>query len=131
VRLRAAVLLMVPALLAPAVRAGQNADEKFFDKHVAPVLIRRCLPCHDTELNNGGISFRDRQSLLRGGTRGPALVPGKPSESLMIRALKHEGELQMPPGPALPPRESAVLAEWVRRGAVWGTKLPMRRRGPY
>lgn len=130
--MRAVGILLLPILLLPEpVRGGQRADEKFFDSKVAPVLTKRCLPCHDTELSNGGISFRDRASLLKGGARGPAVVPGDPARSVMIQALRHEGELQMPPGPPLPAKEQAVLVEWVRRGAVWGTKLPARRRGPY
>jgi Planctomycete cytochrome C len=49
--------------------------------------------------------------------RGPAIVPGRPEESVLIEALRHEGELQMPPGPKLPRREIRVLTEWIRRGA--------------
>jgi hypothetical protein len=98
-------------------------DEKFFDRQVAPILTRRCLPCHNQELKNGNVSFLDRESLLRGGPRGPAVVPGKPGQSVMIQALRHEGELQMPPGPVLPWKEVGILTDWVRRGAVWGSKL--------
>ncbi len=72
---------------------------------------------------NGGISFLDRDSLIRGSSRGPAIVPGKPQESVMMDVLRHDGEIQMPPGPKLPAKEIAVLAEWIRRGAVWGAKL--------
>ncbi len=68
----------------------------------------------------GGVSFLDRESLPIGGARGPAVVPGKPKASVTIDALRHEGELQMPPGPKLPAKEMRVLTEWVRRGAVWG-----------
>ncbi len=121
------LLFLVPLVLS----ASPKSDEKFFDTKVAPILTKRCLPCHDTELNNGGISFRDRRTLIAGGKRGPSVVPGHPETSVMIQSLKHEGELQMPPGPALPAKESELLTEWVRRGAVWGTKLPMRRKGPY
>ena len=42
---------------------------------------------------------------------------------MLIDALRHEGQLQMPPGPALPAKEVRVLREWVRRGAVWGVKM--------
>ncbi len=125
------VPFLLTALLAPVLAASDKADQKFFDSKVAPILTKRCLPCHDTGLDNGGISFRDRSSLLKGGKRGPSIVPGKPEASVMIQALKHEGELQMPPGPALSAKESGVLTEWVRRGAAWGEKLPMRRNGPY
>ena len=87
------------------------------DGRAAPILQRRCVPCHNEYLKNGGISFLDRASLLKGGTRGPAVVPGKPEESVMIQALRHEGELQMPPGPKLPSREVRILTDWVKRGA--------------
>lgn len=103
--------------------AAQHGDARFFDERVAPILEKRCLGCHNEELKNGGLSFLDRDSLLRGGTRGPAIVPGRPDQSLLVAALRHEGELQMPPGPKLPPKEIAVLTDWIRRGAIWGTKL--------
>jgi len=98
---------------------------RFFDTRVAPILTKRCVACHNEELRNGNLSFLDRESLLKGGTRGPAIVPGKPAVSLLIVALRHEGELQMPPGPKLPAREIAALSKWIERGAVWGTKLPV------
>ena len=89
------------------------------DPRVFAILQKRCVPCHNADLKNGGISFLDRESLLKGGSRGPAIVPGKPEGSMAILALRHEGELQMPPGPKLPEKEIRVLTEWVRRGAVW------------
>jgi hypothetical protein len=101
----------------------QRKDSRFFDERVAPIPEKRCLPCHNEDLKNANISFLDRDSLLSGGTFGPALDPGRPDRSLLIASLRHDGELQMPPGPKLPPKEIAVLTEWVKRGAIWGTKL--------
>jgi hypothetical protein len=93
---------------------------------VAPILTRRCLGCHNEQLNNGGISFLDRESLLKGGPRGAAIVPGKPEASALIVALRHDSDVQMPPGPKLPRKEIAILTEWIRRGAIWGTTLNPR-----
>lgn len=114
---------LAAALAALPCVAAQSADEKFFDTRVAPILTRRCLPCHNAQLNNGGISFEDCDTLLAGGSRGPAILPGDPAKSILIQALRHEGELQMPPGPPLPAKETRILTEWVRRGAVWGSRL--------
>ncbi|MGH9613920.1 MAG: c-type cytochrome domain-containing protein [Bryobacteraceae bacterium] len=105
-----------------------DRDMRFFDKRIAPILTKRCLACHNDQLKNGDISFLDRDSLLVGrGSRGPAIVPGKPEESLLIDALRHDGEIQMPPGPKLRSKEIRLLTEWIKRGAVWGTKLGAKK----
>ena len=100
---------------------------RFFNARVAPILSKRCLGCHNEELKDGGISFLDRDSLLKGGSRGPALVPGKPEESVLIHAVRQEGDLKMPPGAKLSPQQIATLTEWINRGAPWGTKLRPKR----
>ncbi len=107
-------------MVATLLLAGTTPEQRYFDTRVFPILQKRCVPCHNNDLKNGGVSFLDRESLLTGGARGPAVVPGKPEASVMIGALRHEGELQMPPGPKLPAKEIRVLTEWIRRGAVWG-----------
>ena len=110
-------------LLAAAPAFGADRDARFFDARVAPILEKRCLPCHNDQLNNGNISFQNRESLLHGGAHGPAIVPGHPKSSLLMIALRHEGEIQMPPGPQLPSKEISVLREWIKRGAIWGSRL--------
>ena len=119
--------LAVSSLAGPALAAeGLNREQRFFDKRVAPILAKRCLGCHNQQLDNGGINFLERDSLLKAGNRGPAIVPGRPEESALVAALRHDGPVQMPPGPKLPSKEIAILTEWIRRGAVWGTGLRQR-----
>ena len=67
------------------------------------------------------LDLRSRAATLKGGTRGPALVPGKPQESPLFLASAHQGELQMPPGSEAPlaPEQLAVLREWIEQGAAW------------
>jgi hypothetical protein len=118
----------VLAIAAPAFPANHSGrDQRFFDTRVAPILAKRCLGCHNQELNNGNISFFDRDTLLKGGGRGPAIVPGRPEESVLVRVLRHDGEVQMPPGRKLPTGEIRILTDWIRRGAVWGTKLRIEK----
>lgn len=121
---RLGVAFCLIALAAPAL---PNDAERFFDKRVAPILSKRCLGCHNEELKNGGVSFLDRDSLLKGGRRGPAIVPGKPEASVLIDSLRGDGGIQMPPGPKLPAKEVAILTKWISDGAVWGTKLRVKR----
>jgi hypothetical protein len=117
------MLLSSLAVLAAGAADRPDRDARFFDARVAPILTRRCLGCHNEQLRNANISFFDRDSLLRGGSRGPVIVPGNPELSVMVEVLRHDGEIQMPPGPKLPPKEIAILTEWIKRGAVWGSKL--------
>jgi mono/diheme cytochrome c family protein len=99
-------------------------DTRFFDRRIEPILRTHCLGCHNDQLKDGGISFAARDSLLRGGTRGPAIVPGYPDASLLIQAVRQDGALTMPPGGKLSAKDIATLAQWIKRGAAWGTKLP-------
>ena len=93
---------------------------RFFDKRVAPILTKRCLGCHNQELKDGGIAFDDRDSLLKGGSHGPAISPGKPESSYMIHAIRYKGDVRMPPGIKLTQREINALTEWIKQGAFWG-----------
>ena len=123
-----ALLFCIAAL--PGVMFAQIPPEKaarFFDAKVAPILKKRCLGCHNQELKDGGISFLDRDSLLNGGRRGPALVPGKPEESVLIHAVRQDGDVKMPPGAKLPPGEIATLTKWIDLGVPWGKKLHPKR----
>jgi hypothetical protein len=95
----------------------------FFDAQVAPILTRRCLGCHNDQLNDGDISFQDRGTLLKGGPHGPAIVPGEPEQSFLIHAIRRKGDIKMPPGPKLSDKEIAILTDWIKRGAPWGKKL--------
>jgi len=104
--------------------AGHRSD---FAAQAAPILIKRCLGCHNEQLKNGNISFFDRESLLKNGSRGPAIVPGRPEASILIETLRHDGDIQMPPGRKLRAREIMILTEWIKHGAVRDTKLQLKK----
>ena len=86
--------------LAPALSlAGEPsaADSDFFEKEIRPLLVQRCHKCHgQLKEPKGGLALTSRASVLKGGQSGPAAVAGKPQESLLISAVKHDG-LEMPP----------------------------------
>jgi hypothetical protein len=66
------------------------------------------------------LDVRDLSTILKGGTRGPAIVPGKAADSLLYQAVKRQGELKMPPGKtALPDSEVEILRQWIDAGAHW------------
>ena len=100
--------------------APKPADVEFFETRVRPVLATNCYGCHGPEKQFNSLRLDSREALLRGGKRGPVLVPDRPGESLLIQAVRHQG-LQMPLGGRLEESQIAGLEEWIRRGAPWPT----------
>jgi hypothetical protein len=116
------VALVSCASLARDVRAGESPDldaVAFFEAKVRPVLIAHCQGCHGAKKQKGGLRLDRRESLLRGGDTGPGVVPGKPEESLLVRAVGYGEELKMPPKGKLPADQAAALRRWVSLGAPW------------
>jgi len=97
-------------------------SEQLFETKIRPVLVETCLPCHSSLKKSGGLRLDSPEAMLQGGESGPAIVAGKPEESLLIRAIQRQGDVvAMPPeqAKALRPDQAADFVEWVKAGAVW------------
>ena len=91
----------------------------FFDAKIKPVLAANCYKCH-TEKMAGGLRLDSRESMLKGGDSGAAMVPGSPDKSLMVEAVHQTGDLKMPPkGGKLSDAQIADIEAWIKAGAVW------------
>lgn len=92
----------------------------FFEMRVRPILAKNCFACH-TKAKMGGLDLSSRATLLQGGRSGPAIKPGDPASSLLLKAVRHEDpRLKMPPnGSKLTDAESGDIATWIRDGAPW------------
>jgi cytochrome c553 len=93
---------------------------RFFEAQIRPVLAETCAKCHGPSKQKGGLRVDSRSALLVGGDTGPAIVPGKPEESLLVAALRYEEDgPKMPPSGKLPAAKVEALAQWVALGAPW------------
>ena len=103
-----------------AAQTDDAAHLEFFERRVRPLLVKHCFACHGTaiETPQGNLRLDQRDGLMKGGTRGPAIVPRQPDESLLIQVVRGH-PIQMPPGGKLREREVADLVEWIRQGAPW------------
>jgi len=123
----------------PAGAAGPAEPEgdRFFLEKVRPVLEASCFGCHSATAAKvkGGLLLDSRDAILRGGDTGPAAVPGKGRESLLIQAIRHEDGVEMPPGK--PKFADSVIGDferWVDMGlpypgpAAAGPRLDEARR---
>jgi mono/diheme cytochrome c family protein len=106
------------------LHAAEPAQEAFFEAQVRPLLIKSCQRCHGPKKQESGLRVDSRTALMLGGSNGPALVSGKAAESLLIKAIQHQGELQMPPGKKLEAQQIAILTKWVEMGAPWPREAP-------
>jgi len=120
--IRIAMVLLLGLQVASA--ADKTPDRKgldFFESKIRPVLIRHCYQCHSakaaaTKMLKGGLQLDTRDGILKGGETGPSIVVGKPGQSLLVSALKHDG-LEMPPKSKLPASIVADFEKWIRIGA--------------
>ena len=83
---------LLAALLARG--AEQSADERF-QKEVWPLIERTCLRCHGPEKHKADLRLDSREAVLKGGESGPALVPGKPGDSLLLKLVRHADDPYM------------------------------------
>ena len=93
-------------------------DLEFFEAKVRPLLVQHCSQCHSAEAGDpeGGLSFDSRADFLA--AQGVA-VPGKPDDSLLVKVVRYDGDLQMPPDGRLHTDAIRTIEEWVRRGLPW------------
>lgn len=96
--------------------AASGAGEAFYESTVRPILRTNCFACHTDKNVNSGLSVETRESLLRGGNRGPVVVPGSPEKSLLVEVLRHTGDVKMPPGKKLDDAKIAAIEKWVSEG---------------
>jgi mono/diheme cytochrome c family protein len=83
------------------------------------ILRTNCAQCHTHPMSQSGLDLSSREAVLRGGSRGPALVAGKASESRLIEAVERKGKLAMPPAKTLTATEIDTLRRWIEKGALW------------
>ena len=102
----------------PVAKAPDAAASDFFETRIRPILAKNCYGCHAGETGTpmGGLYLNSRKGMLTGGKSGPAIVPGKPEDSLLIHALKYEGR-KMPPSGQLNDAVIADFEKWVSMGA--------------
>lgn len=117
------ILLMILGSVCFQTRgyADENKDIAFFEQKIRPVLIQHCYECH-SEISKelkGGLLLDSKAGWQRGGDSGdPIIVPGKPDESTFLKAVRHEGGLEMPPEKKLPANIIADLSTWIKAGAI-------------
>lgn len=118
-------VLFVLGVPQPSANAEESKDDvsdedaKFFRDEVFPLLKDSCHRCHGEKKQQSGLRLDSRDAVLKGGQNGPAIVVGKPDESLMMKVLGYEGDIQMPPDAKLDDEKIAIFKKWIEKEAPW------------
>lgn len=108
------------SFLATGESFGAESKAIDFTRDIEPVFTKHCLKCHGPDKQKSKFRLDRAANLLRGGDSGePAVVPGKPDASFLLKLIKHEeSEMEMPPkGDPLMPEQIALISRWVAEGA--------------
>ena len=99
--------------------SGQSAaEEEHFENRIRPLLEQHCVRCHGVKKQEGGLRLDSRAGWQKGGEGGAVILPGRPEESALIRAVRYgDKDLQMPPKKRLSAEQVADLERWVAGGA--------------
>jgi hypothetical protein len=99
-------------------RAPTAEQVRFFETSIRPLFAEHCLKCHGPTRQKAGLRLDTAARILKGGLSGPAVAPGDPKKSLLIKAVSHgDIDLKMPPGGKLSDRQIADLTRWIQMGA--------------
>jgi hypothetical protein len=112
------LFLIFHAVAVSGAQEPTPEQSRFFEEKVRPLLVERCFRCHSEKKQEGDLRLDARNTILAGGESGPAVVAGKPDDSLLIDAVRYRS-LEMPPDRRLPKSEVDVLVKWVEMGAPW------------
>jgi hypothetical protein len=110
--------LALPARSATEPARAAAEQIAFFESKIRPLLAQNCFKCHGETKQESGLRLDSLATALAGGDSGPAVVPGKPEDSLLVRAVRYQ-DLEMPPTGKLKEHEVANLIEWIKMGAAW------------
>ncbi len=101
----------------------QRKEAVSFEQEILPILQKNCLACHSASEQQGSLVLESPQGMLQGGDTGPAAVPGRGSESLILTLASHSDDPVMPPADNdvaaqnLTPSELGLLKLWIDQGA--------------
>jgi mono/diheme cytochrome c family protein len=107
--------MLLLSYLVVGSRAGFAQDMALANRAQA-LLKAKCVRCHGEKKQESGLDLRSRETILKGGDSGPALVPGKPDESRLYKRVR-DGEMPPKKVDRLSPREIATVRQWIAAGA--------------
>ena len=98
--------------------SGYAADIVSYNDHIKPILRRHCFKCHGNDEQNADLNLQNYATLLKGGSAGAVVKPGRPSASVLFQAITAEDDAaRMPPqSPPIAPDKIELIRKWIASG---------------
>ena len=123
-----ALFMLLFGLIHPSPVPAEDSPRlagDLFEMHVRPMLVSHCIRCHGEKKQKNGLRLDSRAGFQKGGKSGPVIVAGKPDESLLVKALRHESP-EMPPTGRLEKEKISAIMKWIEAGAPWPQGVVLR-----
>jgi cytochrome c len=107
----------------PALAEDAPNTPAFYTQKVRPILVSNCGKCHFNMSHKGGFAMDNKRLMMKGGKSGPAVIPGDPANSMLMKLMRHQGPPKdprpMPPkAPKMSDADIAIVERWIKAGAV-------------
>lgn len=136
----ATLLLVIGFAVSPTVQAKLTPDQLKrlppaatiqvnFGKDIKPILEASCIKCHGRGRDKGHFRIDSRETMLKGGESGAAVIPGKSEESLIVELVSGlDPDNVMPKkGSKLTKEQVSLLRGWIDQGAKWDSEISFAR----
>jgi len=121
---RLSVLAVIVCALASAPAVALTAEDphagvEFFEKQIRPTLVQHCVECHGPKKQEAGLRLDTAAGFKKGSDEGPIAIAGEPEQGKLLKALRQDGDLKMPPKEKLPAEKIDAFAAWIKLGLPW------------
>jgi mono/diheme cytochrome c family protein len=119
---------LATSIVLGALASASGGDDDFFRERIAPVFESRCVACHGETASKGNLSLATAPGVAKGGDHGPAVVPGKPDESVLLEMISGSRPAMPQKGEPLTNEQVAGIRKWIETGASWPAGLTLSDR---
>ena len=117
-------LLIASIYVRHAFTAGQDEQQRLAQQ-VVTIFQNNCLRCHGADMKSG-LDLRSRESILKGGNRGAAIIPNNSKDSLLYQYISGAKSPRMPIGGELDEDDVEAIESWINKGAIWPTTIALK-----
>ena len=122
IRHSASLCLLLVTVTAP-IHAQDPSSPEHFESRIRPILVEHCIGCHGESHQEAGLRLDTGEGFRQGSDSGLIFDSNLPHDSLILRAVRYESDIRMPPDGRLSDEQISAVEQWVKAGAVWPAEV--------